>query len=161
MPRRRSLLALVAAVALSAVATAPAAAQQAAPTTFPVQTVEVRGATLGYRDINPSASGTPLVVISGYGFTMTEWHPTFVMTLAKHRRVVLFDNRGIGRSSGPVRGLTIRSMARDTAALIRALRLRRPDVLGYSMGGYIAQQLAIQSPKLVNRLVLAATDPGS
>ncbi len=166
MPRLRTLLALVAAAAASAVAAAPAAAQETAPeavapTSFPVQTVTVRGATLGYRDINPDAPGTPLVIINGYGFTMAEWHPTFIMTLAQNRRIIMFDNRGIGRSSGSVRGLTIGSMAKDTAGLIRALRLGRPDVLGYSMGGYIAEELAIRFPKLVNRLVLAASDPGS
>jgi len=160
-PIARHLLALLAAAALAGAVAAPAAAQQPAPTTFPVQTAEVRGATLGYRDINPTAPGTPLVLIAGYGLTMTEWDPTFVMTLAQNRRVITFDNRGIGRSGGPVRGLTVRSMARDTAGLIRALGLGRVDVLGWSMGGYIAQQLAISSPQLVNRLILAATDPGS
>lgn len=161
MPPIRLLLALLAAAALGGAVAVPASAQQPAPTSFPVQTVEVRGATLGYRDINPTASGTPLVLIAGYGLTMAEWDPTFVMTLAQDRRVITFDNRGMGTSSGPVRGLTVRSMARDTAALIRALRLGRVDVLGWSMGGYIAQQLAISQPKLVNRLILAATDPGS
>jgi pimeloyl-ACP methyl ester carboxylesterase len=161
LPPIRHLLAVLAVAAFGGAVAAPASAQQPAPTTFPVQTVEVRGATLGYRDINPTASGTPLVLIAGYGLTMTEWDPTFVMTLAQNRRVITFDNRGIGRSSGPVRGLTVRSMARDTAGLIRALGLGRVDVLGWSMGGYIAQQLAISSPQLVNRLILAATDPGS
>lgn len=81
-----TLLALVAAAAVSAVAAAQETAPEAvAPTSFPVQTVTVRGATLGYRDINPDAPGTPLVIINGYGFTMAEWHPTFIMTLAQNR----------------------------------------------------------------------------
>jgi pimeloyl-ACP methyl ester carboxylesterase len=150
-------------VGLVAVAlAAPAAAQTPpAPTSFPLQTAQVNGATIGYRDINPTAGGTPLVLICGYGLTMAEWDPTFVQTLAEGRRVIVFDNRGIGTSSGPVKGLTIARMARDTAGLIRKLGLRRADVLGWSMGGYIAQTLALANPGLVHRLVLASTDPGS
>jgi pimeloyl-ACP methyl ester carboxylesterase len=92
---------------------------------------------------------------------MAEWDPTFVQTLAEGRRVIVFDNRGIGTSSGPVKGLTIATMARDTAGLIRSLGFKRVDVLGWSMGGYIAQTLALANPALVHRLVLASTDPGS
>jgi pimeloyl-ACP methyl ester carboxylesterase len=151
---RSSLLALLAAAVLAA----PAAADP--PTATPVQTVAVGDAQLGYRDINPTA-GNPLVLIAGYGLTMTEWDPVFVERLARDRRVITFDNRGMGNSTGPTKGLTIGRMADDTAGLIRALRLRRPDVLGYSMGGYIAQMLALDHPGRVGRLVLAATDPGS
>jgi len=150
-------------VALAACAlAAPAAAQTTpAPTSFPLHTAKVNGATIGYRDINLTAQGTPLVLICGYGLTMAEWDPTFVQTLAQGRRVIVFDNRGIGTSSGPVKGLTIATMARDTAGLIRTLGLKRVDVLGWSMGGYIAQTLALANPALVHRLVLASTDPGS
>jgi len=140
----------------------PAVAQTpSAPTSYPLRTAKVNGATIGYRDINPTAGGTPLVLICGYGLTMAEWDPTFVQTLAEGRRVIVFDNRGIGTSSGPVKGLTIARMARDTAGLIRSLGLRRVDVLGWSMGGYIAQTLALNDHGLVRRLVLASTDPGS
>jgi pimeloyl-ACP methyl ester carboxylesterase len=154
-------------LALAAFATlafaAPAAAQTpaAAPTSFPLQTAKVNGATIAYRDINPTAGGTPLVMISGYGLTMAEWDPTFVETIAANRRVIVFDNRGIGNSSGPVKGLTVARMASDTAGLIASLGLRQTDVLGWSMGGYIAQSLALAHPSLVHRLVLASTDPGS
>ncbi len=156
---RAVLLFLAAAV----VAAVPASASAAAipPTAFPVQTAAVNGATLAYRVINPEVEGRPLMLICGYGFTMAEWDPVFVERLAEGRKVILFDNRGIGRSSGPVKGLTIRTMAKDTAGLIRALKLRRPDVLGWSMGGYIAQELALDSPRRVHRLILASTDPGS
>jgi len=154
---RTGLLSLIAAVALAA----PAGAAVPPPTTVPVKTVSVNGATLGYRVLNPDVKGTPLVLICGYGFTMSEWDPSFVERLAERRKVVLFDNRGLGTSSGPVKGLTIKTMATDTAGLIRALKLGRSDVLGWSMGGYIAQELALDSPRLVRRLILASTDPGS
>jgi pimeloyl-ACP methyl ester carboxylesterase len=160
MKRSARTLALAAFAALALAA--PAAAQTpAAPTSYPLETAKVNGATLGYRDINPTAGGTPLVLICGYGLTMAEWDPTFVETLAKGRRVIVFDNRGIGTSGGPVKGLTIAEMARDTAGLMRKLGIKRADVLGWSMGGYIAQTLALARPGLVHRLVLASTDPGS
>jgi pimeloyl-ACP methyl ester carboxylesterase len=156
---RAVLLFLAAAVVLAAPVSASAAATP--PTAVPVQTVSVNGATLAYRVLNPDVKGRPLVLICGYGFTMSEWDPAFVERLAEGRKVVLFDNRGIGRSSGPVKGLTIKTMARDTSGLIRALKLRRPDVLGWSMGGYIAQELALDWPRRVHRLILASADPGS
>jgi pimeloyl-ACP methyl ester carboxylesterase len=159
MQRPARLLAF--AVCATLAVAAPAAAQTAAPTSFPLETAKVDGATIAYRDINPTAGGTPLVMICGYGLTMAEWDPTFVETIAGNRRVIVFDNRGIGNSSGPVKGLTIAEMARDTAGLIRKLGLQRVDVLGWSMGGYIAQTLALAHPSLVHRLVLASTDPGS
>jgi pimeloyl-ACP methyl ester carboxylesterase len=121
----------------------------------------VDGARIAYRELNPSAWGAPLVLIIGYGSTMAEWDPTFVRHLVRHRRVILFDNRAIGNSTGSTRGLTIVTMAHDAAGLIRILKLGTTDVLGWSMGGFIAQQLAIQDPRLVRRLILASTDPGS
>jgi pimeloyl-ACP methyl ester carboxylesterase len=154
---RTGMLSLIVATVLAV----PAAAVAAPPTSVPVRTVAVNGADIGYRVLNPGAKGTPLVLICGYGFTMTEWDPALVEGLADGRKVVLFDNRGIGNSTGPVKGLTIKTMARDTAGLIRALKLGRSDVMGWSMGGYIAQELALDSPKLVRRLILASADPGS
>src|SRR4051812_42261872 len=111
-PLARSLALAIAATA--ALATSAGAQTPTAPTSFPLQTAKVDGATIGYRDINPTAGGTPLVMIAGYGLTMAEWDPTFVQTLAQGRRVIVFDNRGIGTSSGPVKGLTIAEMARAT-----------------------------------------------
>jgi pimeloyl-ACP methyl ester carboxylesterase len=161
MPRLPRLAVLASLGALLLAAPAAQAQDVPAPTSFPLQTAKVDGATIGYRDINPTAGGTPLVLICGYGLTMAEWDPTFVEALATGRRVIVFDNRGIGTSSGPVRGLTIAEMASDTAALLRRIGIRRADVLGWSMGGYIAQTLALAHPATVHRLVLASTDPGS
>jgi pimeloyl-ACP methyl ester carboxylesterase len=123
----------------------------------PVQYVTVDGAALGYR---VAGSGRPLVLIGGSSFTMAEWDPVLLDALAAQRRVVIFDNRGAGTSTGSVDALTIARMARDTAQLIELVLGRRADVLGWSMGGYIAQELAIRRPDLVRRLVLASTDCG-
>jgi pimeloyl-ACP methyl ester carboxylesterase len=133
----------------------------AGPAGAQVQTARINGAHIAYRDLNRFARGVPLVMITGYGSTMAEWDPSLIARLARHRRLILLDNRGIGRSTGSVRGLTIRRMANDASGLIRALRQRRVDVLGWSMGGFIAQELALDNPGLVRRLILASTDPGS
>jgi pimeloyl-ACP methyl ester carboxylesterase len=138
-----------------------AAGARTSSSSTPLGTVAVDGARIGYRDLNPSAKGTPLVLIIGYGSTMGEWDPAFIQRLAEHRRLILFDNRGMGNSTGSVRRLTVRRMADDATGLIDALRLRHVDLLGWSMGGFIAQQLALDSPRLVRRLILASTDPGS
>jgi pimeloyl-ACP methyl ester carboxylesterase len=124
----------------------------------PIRTVEAGKGTVGYRSIG---EGPPLVMIMGLSGSMDAWQPSFVDALAARRRVIVFDNEGIRRSSAGRGPLTIRRMAVRTAALIRALRLGRPDVLGWSMGGMIAQSLARQRPRLVRRLVLCATAPGN
>jgi pimeloyl-ACP methyl ester carboxylesterase len=113
---------------------------------------------VGYRIVG---SGPPLVMIMGYPATMEEWDPRLVDALARHYRVVIFDNAGIGATQQPPGHLTIDAMARQTGALIDTLRLSRPDVLGWSMGGMIAQALAVLDPSQVRRLVLCATFPGT
>jgi pimeloyl-ACP methyl ester carboxylesterase len=146
-------VALVAAFALAA----PAAAQVPFDPS-PVQHVEVNGANLGYRTVG---SGPPLVLIMGFGGTMAEWDPALVADLATQHTVVVFDNRGIATSvPAPIRGLTIEGMADDTAGLIDALGFGQADVLGWSMGGNIAEELVLRHPEKVRRLVLAGTDPG-
>lgn len=136
----------------------PASSAFAPIVTAPVRSVAVPGAELGYRS---AGRGRPLVLIPGYGFTMAEWDPELLAALSAGRRLVIFDNRAAGTSSGSVADLTIARMARDTAALIRSLSpRRRVDVLGWSMGSYIAQSLVLRHPGLVRRLVLASADPG-
>jgi pimeloyl-ACP methyl ester carboxylesterase len=97
----------------------------------------------------------------GYGWTMEGWDPRLVHALARHNRVVMFDNSGVGRTQALPPPLTIEAMADQTSALIDTLGLGRPDVLGWSMGGMIAQALAVLHPAQVGRLVLCATFPGT
>ena len=126
--------------------------------TVAVQTAHTKLGTIGYRSLG---SGAPLVLIMGYGGTMETWDPRFVDALAKHYRVVIFDNAGIGDTRALPAPLTINAMADQTSALIDSLGLGKPDVLGWSMGGMIAQALAIRHPTQVHRLVLCATFPGT
>jgi pimeloyl-ACP methyl ester carboxylesterase len=103
--------------------------------------------------------GPPLVMLIGTGSTMAEWDPALLRLLARNRRLILFDYPGVGRS-GPWRGRSFDSLADATAGLMEAIHLPRADVLGWSMGGFVAQRLAINHPARVSRLILAGTNPG-
>jgi pimeloyl-ACP methyl ester carboxylesterase len=124
----------------------------------PVRVAHTSLGTVGYRVVG---SGPPLVLIMGYSATMEAWDPRLVDALARDYRVVTFDNSGIGDTQPLPAPLTIDAMANQTSALIAALGLGRPDVLGWSMGGMIAQALAVLHPSQVRRLVLCATSPGT
>jgi pimeloyl-ACP methyl ester carboxylesterase len=127
-------------------------------TSTPVQVAQTTLGPVEYRELG---RGTPLVLIMGYGGTMETWDPQFVDTLALNHRVVIFNNAGIGQTKALPKPLTIDAMANQTSALISALSLGRPDVLGWSEGGMIAQALAVLHPQQVRRLVLCATFPGT
>jgi len=105
--------------------------------------------------------GKPLVMINGFVSTMSLWDPLLLDELAEHHQLILFDNRGVGLSTDTAGNkTTIPQMADDAAGLINALGLRQPDILGWSMGARIAQQLLIRRPDLVDKAVLAAANPG-
>jgi pimeloyl-ACP methyl ester carboxylesterase len=107
-------------------------------------------------------TGSPLVLVTGFRATLTEWDAGFLTELAKHHDVIVFDNRGVGRSEPNAKTFTIEDMARDTAALIDTLHVQHPAVVGWSMGGAIVQQLAIDSPASIGKMVLlSAPAPGS
>src|SRR5439155_14135885 len=97
---------------------------------------------------------------TGVGGAMDGWDSLFLDAVAVRHRVVLLDNEGVGKTSPLPGRLTIRRMADTTAGLIARLKLKRPDVAGWSMGGMIAQSLAVRHPKSLRRLVLMATAPG-
>jgi 3-oxoadipate enol-lactonase len=103
-------------------------------------------------------SGEPLVCIMGFATDSTGWilqTPEF----SKHYRTIIFDNRGVGRTSKPAGPYSIRQMADDAVGLMNALDIRRAHVLGISMGGMIAQEIALGHPERVRGLVLACTFP--
>ena len=100
-----------------------------------------------------------LVLIQGLGFDRTGWAPV-IPALKRRFRLVLIDNRGSGRSTTPDRKFTVADMAADVAAVLDSSRIARAHVLGASLGGMVAQELAIGHPERVVRLVLACTTPG-
>jgi pimeloyl-ACP methyl ester carboxylesterase len=103
--------------------------------------------------------GPALVMLMGTGSTMAEWDPALLRLLARRHRLILFDYPGVGRS-GPWHGRSFGSLADVTASFMHAIGIRRADVLGWSMGGFVAQQLAIRHPEAVSHLILAGTNPG-
>jgi pimeloyl-ACP methyl ester carboxylesterase len=105
--------------------------------------------------------GRPLVMAIGTGSTMAEWDPALLARLARGRRLILFDYPGVGRSSR-LRGrhTSFDALADTTARFLAAIGVPRADVLGWSMGGFVAQRLAIRHPATVRRLILAGTNPG-
>jgi pimeloyl-ACP methyl ester carboxylesterase len=105
--------------------------------------------------------GSPILLVTGYRATLSEWDAAFLAELAKHHDVIVFDNRGVGRSMPDASSFTVDDMARDTAALIDTLALKHATVVGWSMGGSIVQQLAIDKPQAIGKMVLmSALAPG-
>jgi len=127
--------------------------------TAPTQFVDAAGIRFAYRRFGKSA-GVPLVFNMHFTGTMDHWDPAVTDGLAHDREVILFDNAGISSSSGEVPN-SIEDMAANAAAFIRAVGLARVDVLGFSLGGLVAQELALAEPELVRRLILLGTGPRS
>src|SRR5260370_30741499 len=119
--------------------------------TAPTQFVEANGIRFAYRRFG-KRDGVPLVFNQHCTGTMDHWDPAVVDGLARDREVVLFNNAGISSSRGEV-PTSIAEMARDAAAFIDALGLGHIDLLGFSLGGLIAQQLTLDRPELGRRLV--------
>lgn len=106
-----------------------------------------------------TAAGVPLVFFQRFRGTMDHWDPALIEVIARERPLIVFDNAGVGASTGEV-APDIAAAARTAAVFIEALDLQRIDAIGWSMGGAVVQQLALDRPELVRRLVLAATGPG-
>lgn len=125
--------------------------------TSPTRYVEAASTRFAYRDLGPSA-GVPLVFLHHFTATIDEWDPRVLDGIAAHRRVIVFDNRGVGGTSGRV-PTTVGAMADDAIAFIHALGLTEVDLLGFYLGGFIAQVIATKEPALVRRMILAGTGP--
>jgi pimeloyl-ACP methyl ester carboxylesterase len=125
--------------------------------TAPTQTINVGGVEFAYRELGPS-TGVPVVFLTHLAAVLDNWDPRVVDGIAAKHRVISFDNRGVGVSSGST-PKTIEEMASDAVTFIRALGLDRVDLFGFSMGGMIAQVIAQQQPQLVRKMIIAGTGP--
>jgi pimeloyl-ACP methyl ester carboxylesterase len=123
----------------------------------PTRTIDVGGVPFAYRDLGPD-SGVPVIFLHHLMAVLDDWDPRVIDGVAAHRRVIAFDNRGVGASGGSV-PYTVEEMGRDAIAFIRALGLKRVDLLGFSLGGGVAQMVVLQAPDLVRRIILAGTGP--
>lgn len=119
--------------------------------------VSAGGTTFAYRELGRHG-GIPLILLNHWGAVLDNFDPRIVDGLARKHRVIAIDYRGIG-SSGGIAPVTVDAMARDTIALIHAMAFEQVDLLGFSLGGFVAQDVALKAPDLVRRLILTGTGP--
>src|ERR1700684_384260 len=122
-----------------------------------MQFVEANEIRFPYRRFGQEG-GTPLVFMQHFRGGMDHWDPAVTNGFAENRPVILFDNAGVASSSGETPD-TIDAMAEHAAGFAGALGFSQVDLLGFSIGGYIAQTLALRRPQLIRRLILAGTGP--
>jgi pimeloyl-ACP methyl ester carboxylesterase len=123
----------------------------------PTQTINADDVQFAYRQLGPS-TGVPVVFLTHLAAVLDNWDPRIVDGVAARHRVITFDNRGVGASSGST-PTTIEEMAGDAVTFIRALGFDQVDLFGFSMGGMIAQVIAQHEPRLVRKMILAGTGP--
>ena len=125
--------------------------------TAPTQFVEANGIHFAYRRFG-NAAGVPLVFNQHFTGTMDHWDPAVTDGLAREREVILFNNAGVSNSSGEV-PTTFEQMGANAVAFIKTLGLKAVDVLGFSIGGFVAQEITLQAPEFVRKLLLVGTGP--
>lgn len=125
--------------------------------TAPTRTIRADGEQIAYRELG-TGSGTPVVFFHHLAATLDDWDPLVIDAIARRHRVIVFDQPGVGASTGAVPD-TVEAMADDAGAFLDALGLEHVDVIGFSLGGMVAQALALARPDMIRRLVLAGTGP--
>ncbi|WP_175666434.1 alpha/beta fold hydrolase [Burkholderia ambifaria] len=123
----------------------------------PNKFVNAAGTRFAYRELGPHG-GIPLILLNHWGAVLDNFDPRIVDGLAQKHRVIAIDYRGIGLSGG-IAPVTVDEMARDTIALIHAMGFDQVDLLGFSLGGFVAQDVALKAPGLVRKLILTGTGP--
>src|SRR6266498_3486275 len=123
----------------------------------PTRALTADGVRFAYRELGPTV-GVPVVFLHHLAAVLDNWDPRMVDGIAAKHRVITFDNRGVGASTGSTPN-TIEAMAEDAVTFIHALGLTQVDLLGFSMGGMIAQVIAADEPELVRKLIIAGTGP--
>lgn len=125
--------------------------------TVPTRSIVVDGADFAYRTYGP-VGGVPVIFLHHLAANLDNWDPRVIDGIAAHHHVVAFDNRGVGASGGSTPD-TIEAMAADAIAFVEAMGFAKVDLLGFSMGGFIAQVIAAARPELVRSIILAGTGP--
>ena len=133
---------------------------------FPIQKATVDDIEIEYRVIDRKnsigdVSKAPLLFIAGLRITMDMWQPIILNELARsNRSVIIYNNRGTGNSTGGTKDYTISQLANDAAGLLDALNVEKAHIIGWSMGSYIAEELALLHPNKVSSLILYGSGPG-
>ena len=123
----------------------------------PTKTITIDGTPFAYRQLGDN-SGVPVVFLHHFTAVLDDWDPRVLDGVAAHHHVIAFDNRGVGSTGSRVPN-DIEQMGADAIAFIRALGYDEVDLFGFSLGGAVAQMVALQAPDLVRRMVLAGTGP--
>jgi pimeloyl-ACP methyl ester carboxylesterase len=124
----------------------------------PTRTIAAGGVEFAYRELGTNNPGTPVVFLVHLAAVMDNWDPRVVDGFAEKHRVVVFDNRGVGASSGSPAS-SMEQMAKDAIAFIKAMGFEQVDLFGFSMGGMIAQEIVLMEPRLVRKMIIAGTGP--
>lgn len=156
----RNLTSILTTLAIGTLAAIPAQAQapESPTATAPTRQVAVDGQTIAYRLIG-KGQGTPLLLLNRFRGTMDHWDPLLIDRIATHRSVIMFDQPGFARSSGTPPD-SVPAFAASAARVVEVLGFSKVDVMGFSMGGTVALQLALDRPDLVRKLVIAGSGPG-
>lgn len=138
--------------------TSSIAAQAVQWINVPTRTISAGGVDFAYREYGQANGSTPVVLLGHLAAVLDNWDPRVVDGLAAKHHVIVFDNRGIGASTGAPAN-TIEQMADDAVTFIKAKGLQQVDLFGFSMGGMIAQEIVLKEPRLVRKMILAGTGP--
>src|SRR5436190_8990719 len=122
------------------------------------QSVDVNGTKFFYRKLGENNSGIPIIFLNHLAATMDNCDPRIMDGLATQHQIICFDNRGVGATKGKT-PTTISEMAKDARAFIHALGYEKVDLVGFSLGGFISQEILLQEPQLVRKVILAGTGP--
>lgn len=137
----------------------PAAARATARwADVPTQMLAAGGVDFAYRELGAHHRGTPVVFLNHLAAVLDNWDPRVVDGMAARHHVIVFDNRGVGASTGAP-AASIEEMADDAITFIKAAGLTQVDLLGFSMGGMVAQEIVLKAPQLVRKMILAGTGP--
>jgi pimeloyl-ACP methyl ester carboxylesterase len=135
-----------------------AQAQEATWKTVPTQTIAANGINFAYREMGQHNVGTPVVFLLHLAAVLDNWDPRIMDGIAAKHHVIAFDNQGLGASTGSPSN-SMEQMADDALSFIHAKGLKQVDLLGFSMGGMVAQEMVLKEPQLIRKMILAGTGP--
>jgi pimeloyl-ACP methyl ester carboxylesterase len=124
------------------------------------QSINIEGTEFFYRKLGENNSGIPIIFLNHLSATMDDCDPRIMDGLASEHQVICFDNRGVG-STGGTTPKTVSEMATDAISFIKALGYQKVDLFGFSLGGFITQEILLREPQLVRKVILAGTGPAS